>query len=106
MRGGLARTCSLTSFGRKLPTNKIFRNTSTYEQYFSFQGQAAAERIKTLSKNPNVFVRRLDVSDLKSVRSFAKEFKDDFKELHVLINNAGMAGDLGHRLYGMREGKR
>lgn len=36
-----------------------------------------------------VVVRRLDTSDLSSVRSFAKEVLDTEKAIHVLINNAG-----------------
>lgn len=36
---------------------------------------------------------RLDLGDLSSVRDFATKFKEQFSELHVLVNNAGvMAG--------------
>ncbi|XP_050738270.1 retinol dehydrogenase 12-like [Eriocheir sinensis] len=38
-----------------------------------------------------VVVRRLDTSDLTSVRTFAKEVLDTEKAIHVLINNAGRA---------------
>lgn len=36
-----------------------------------------------------VVVRRLDTSDLSSVRNFAKEVLDTEKAIHVLVNNAG-----------------
>lgn len=44
-----------------------------------------------------VVVRRLDTSDLSSVRTFAKEVLDTEKAIHVLINNAGIYG-MGKRL--------
>ncbi|XP_063860900.1 retinol dehydrogenase 12-like isoform X2 [Scylla paramamosain] len=39
-----------------------------------------------------VVVRRLDTSDLSSVRNFAKEVLETEKAIHVLINNAGIYG--------------
>ncbi|KAK8402311.1 hypothetical protein O3P69_000613 [Scylla paramamosain] len=39
-----------------------------------------------------VVVRRLDTSNLSSVRTFAKEVLDTEKAIHVLINNAGTPG--------------
>ena len=35
-------------------------------------------------------VLRLDLGDLSSVREFVKKFKEQFSELHVLVNNAGV----------------
>lgn len=37
-----------------------------------------------------VTVMKLDVSDLASVRAFAREFSERFPALHVLVNNAGV----------------
>ncbi|KAK3884764.1 hypothetical protein Pcinc_010950 [Petrolisthes cinctipes] len=42
------------------------------------------------SQGGEVAVRRLDTSDLNSVRTFAKEILDTEKHIHVLINNAGI----------------
>ncbi|KAK8740628.1 hypothetical protein OTU49_003001 [Cherax quadricarinatus] len=39
-----------------------------------------------------VEVRRLDTSDLASVRAFAKKILENEKSLHILINNAGIMG--------------
>jgi NAD(P)-dependent dehydrogenase (short-subunit alcohol dehydrogenase family) len=35
-------------------------------------------------------VLQLDLGDLSSVREFARSFKEQFSELHVLVNNAGV----------------
>jgi NAD(P)-dependent dehydrogenase (short-subunit alcohol dehydrogenase family) len=50
------------------------------------KGDAAAERIRRTGARGTVEVRRLDVSDLASVRGFAAELDG----LDVLINNAGV----------------
>ena len=68
---------------------------------YTLQGRVAAEKIHALSGNLNVYVRHLDLSSLSSIRAFSKEFREDFQELHLLINNAGVAGDVGHKLYGV-----
>lgn len=38
----------------------------------------------------NITVREIDLSDLHSVRKFAVNFSKDYKELHILVNNAGI----------------
>lgn len=45
-----------------------------------------------LSKNPNAKVElmELDLANLESIRSFAKEFKRKHSQLHILVNNAGI----------------
>lgn len=50
------------------------------------KGEAAAERIRRTGARGTVDVRRLDVSDLASVRAFAA----DLDGLDVLVNNAGV----------------
>ena len=40
--------------------------------------------------NAQLEIRRLDLGSLKSVRTFAKEFTNDYNQLDVLINNAGI----------------
>ena len=51
----------------------------------------AVDDIKRSSRNPEVVSRLLDVSSMKSVRSFAEEFRNSEQRLDILINNAGMA---------------
>ncbi len=49
------------------------------------------QAIKTLrNKKRAYFVAPLDLSNLISIENFANEFKKSFRQLHVLINNAGV----------------
>ncbi|ESO08769.1 hypothetical protein HELRODRAFT_109820 [Helobdella robusta] len=52
--------------------------------------ESMATHIKLQSGNENVFVRKLDLSSLESVREFAKKFLLEEQRLDILINNAGM----------------
>ena len=54
------------------------------------KGNAAAEKILGQYPNADVKVMELDLANLKSVRKFAAEFKNDFSRLDLLINNAGV----------------
>ncbi|KAK4324501.1 hypothetical protein Pmani_004848 [Petrolisthes manimaculis] len=53
-------------------------------------GRVADQLKKKASQGGEVVVRRLDTSDLTSVRTFAKEILDTEKHIHVLVNNAGI----------------
>jgi retinol dehydrogenase 12 len=59
------------------------------------KGEAAVAAIKAATGNDAVFWLALDLADLDSVRACAKEFLDRGEPLHVLINNAGVAGQQG-----------
>src|SRR6056297_1743243 len=50
---------------------------------------AKAEILKSVPQG-KVSVMQLDLGDLDSVRSFAEKFKDKYKKLDVLLNNAGI----------------
>ena len=50
----------------------------------------AANQIKALTKCKNVFAEELDLSDFESVKNFARNFKEKYTRLDVLINNAGL----------------
>ena len=50
---------------------------------------AKAEILKSVPHG-KVNVMQLDLGDLDSVRSFASAFKNKYKKLHVLLNNAGI----------------
>jgi retinol dehydrogenase-12 len=58
-------------------------------------GSAAVARIRDLTGSDSVVLLPLDLADLDSVRACAAEFLASGEPLHVLINNAGVAGRQG-----------
>ncbi|XP_004612475.1 retinol dehydrogenase 11 [Sorex araneus] len=54
------------------------------------KGELVAKEIQTVTGNQQVLVRKLDLADTKSIRAFAKNFLAEEKQLHILINNAGV----------------
>ena len=54
------------------------------------RGQEALNDIITKSGNNSVELMILDLSSLKSIRQFKKDFENKYKRLDVLINNAGV----------------
>jgi hypothetical protein len=54
------------------------------------RGDDARQEILDDHPDASLEVRELDLADLASVRSFADEFTDDYDDLHVLCNNAGV----------------
>jgi retinol dehydrogenase 12 len=59
------------------------------------KGAEAVSRITAAAGRADVFALRLDLADLGSVRQCAAEFLAAGEPLHVLINNAGVAGQRG-----------
>ena len=55
----------------------------------SKKAEQAAKEIIKLTNNRNIEVEYLDLSDLDSVRSFAKKMNESLGRLDILINNAG-----------------
>lgn len=55
------------------------------------KGEAARDRIKETTGNNSVYNMHCDVSDMRNIDRFTKNFTDRFTCLHVLINNAGAA---------------
>ena len=53
------------------------------------KAEQAAKQIIKLTRNKNVNVEYLDLSDLESVRSFANQMIKKLPKLDLLINNAG-----------------
>lgn len=49
----------------------------------------SADHIKLESKNENVIVELVNLSDLQSVRYFAKRIQAKYDHIDILINNAG-----------------
>src|SRR5258708_2882896 len=56
------------------------------------KGQAALAAITTATGSDQVAFLKLDLADLRSVRAAAQAFLALGEPLHVLINNAGVAG--------------
>lgn len=54
------------------------------------KGEQALEQAKKESGSKDLVLMKLDLSSLKSVRDFAKEFLSRYSKLHILINNAGI----------------
>ncbi|PKL81981.1 MAG: short-chain dehydrogenase [Ignavibacteriae bacterium HGW-Ignavibacteriae-3] len=56
----------------------------------SDKGNNAAQKILAENKNADIHVMMLDLADLDSVKSFSNSFKEKYKKLDLLINNAGV----------------
>ncbi|KFQ77523.1 Retinol dehydrogenase 12, partial [Phoenicopterus ruber ruber] len=54
------------------------------------KAEAAASEIRAETGNQQVIVKKLDLANTKSIREFAEKFLAEEKELHILINNAGV----------------
>ncbi|XP_075388556.1 retinol dehydrogenase 11 isoform X2 [Tenrec ecaudatus] len=54
------------------------------------KGALVAEEIQTKTGNQQVLVRKLDLADTRSIRAFAQGFLAEEKQLHILVNNAGV----------------
>lgn len=54
------------------------------------KGEAAVAQIRRENLQGDVILRQLDLADLSSVRNFADEFLAEYKQLNILINNAGV----------------
>ncbi|XP_036452481.1 retinol dehydrogenase 12 isoform X1 [Colossoma macropomum] len=54
------------------------------------KAEAAQREITEESGNQNIVIRKLDLADTKSIREFAEIVNREEKELHILINNAGI----------------
>jgi len=55
------------------------------------KGQKALDTIKAATGSKSLYLMHCDVSSMKSIDRFTREFTDRFTCLHVLINNAGAA---------------
>ena len=53
-----------------------------------------SDAVKVLSEFGDVHLQLIDMADLKSIRSAANDVEKNFGDLTLLINNAGIAGDM------------
>lgn len=54
------------------------------------KGEEAAEKIRGEFADADLSVMELDLADLESVKNFAENFNNEFSQLDLLINNAGV----------------
>jgi len=54
------------------------------------KGKAAADKMNAANGNSNSIFMPLDLASLKSVRTFAEQYKNKYDRLDLLINNAGV----------------
>ncbi|XP_039486708.1 retinol dehydrogenase 12 isoform X2 [Drosophila santomea] len=87
-----------TGLGRETVLELARRGATVYMACRSKEkGERARREIVKVTGNPNVFSRECDLSSLDSIRNFAENFKKEQRELHILINNAGVFWE-PHRL--------
>jgi retinol dehydrogenase 12 len=85
-----------TGIGRATAEALAGRGASVYVASRSAaKGEAAVSSIKAASGSGSVFFLALDLADLGSVRACADAFLARGEPLHVLVNNAGVAGVRG-----------
>ena len=53
------------------------------------RAQEACDKIMLETDSKTVYVERVDLASMESIREFAKNFKSKFNRLDILINNAG-----------------
>ncbi len=54
------------------------------------KGKAAAEKIDSEFKDADLHIIELDLASLDSVKTFAETFRNEYSQLDLLINNAGV----------------
>jgi len=54
------------------------------------KGLATQAEIKKMSNNPHIDILVADLSSQNSIRKLFEDFKSNYNELHILINNAGI----------------
>jgi retinol dehydrogenase 12 len=85
-----------TGIGRATAQELARRGASVYVASRSAgKGEAAVAAIRAAAGSDSVFFLPLDLADLESVRSCAEAFLERGEPLHVLVNNAGVAGVRG-----------
>uniref|UniRef100_UPI00398F5386 retinol dehydrogenase 12 n=1 Tax=Pristiophorus japonicus TaxID=55135 RepID=UPI00398F5386 len=57
----------------------------------AMRAEAAVKDIQQASRSMNVHFRKLDLSSLRSIREFCRDFLEKEKRLDILINNAGIS---------------
>jgi NAD(P)-dependent dehydrogenase (short-subunit alcohol dehydrogenase family) len=80
---GVGRALALQSASKGSTVVMLCRNKD--------RGERAKEEIIQVSDNESVHLIISDMSSLDSIKTASEEFKSKFKNLHVLVNNAGIS---------------
>ena len=54
------------------------------------KAEFVVKEIREAFPNVKIDIRHLELNSLESIHSFAKKFTNDYSQLHILINNAGL----------------
>ncbi len=79
---GLGKEAAKVLAGKNAAIIMAVRNTD--------KAEIVAGAIRNDYPNAKIDIKALDLTSLESIKSFAEEFKRDYKKLDVLINNAGI----------------
>lgn len=80
-----------TGIGKETARDLLKRGAKVYIACRSLEkANEAKKQLVDETGYPDVYVRQLDLSSLKSVREFAKKFLEEEPRLDILINNAGV----------------
>ncbi|XP_006884818.1 PREDICTED: retinol dehydrogenase 11 [Elephantulus edwardii] len=80
-----------TGIGKETAKELAQRGARVYLACRDMQkAELVAKEIQTKTGNKQVLARKLDLADTKSIRAFAENFLAEEKQLHILVNNAGV----------------
>lgn len=83
---GIGRSCAL-EFARTCPTDLRLVLTARREDALR---DLAAKITSEVGSGVKVLPVKLDVSDPEAVRGFVPSLPEEFRDIHVLVNNAGL----------------
>ena len=79
---GVGKSLALQSALKRSTVVMVCRNKD--------KGEKARDEIISISKNESVHLIIADLSSLDSIKKASEEFKSNFNNLHILVNNAGI----------------
>ena len=56
------------------------------------------ETVRQENSRSQVHFRAVDLSRQRDVKRFAREIGEEFNRISILVNNAGIIGDIGHKV--------
>jgi NAD(P)-dependent dehydrogenase (short-subunit alcohol dehydrogenase family) len=92
LKGRLAVVTGASSGLGRQTALELGRHGATVVMAVRDEAKGAGVRTELLAEVPgaDLQLRRLDLAELDSVRSFAEDFADDHRRLDLLVNNAGV----------------
>lgn len=84
-------TGSTSGIGKETAREVAKKNATTIMAIRNLEkGKKVKEELLTEYPDANLFLLKLDLSDLTSIKDFVLEFNQQFQSIHYLINNAGV----------------